>query len=101
MRPAQGRTDDTGALTARTIAVSAPTNGACQGGFGGRAARRGPQRRRGLEHRGSRECLTVTDRPRTTVAGAGLLAVLLAAGGVYTASASTGTQRPRTTAPPS
>ena len=33
---AQGRTDDTGALTARAIAVSAPTNGTCQSGFGGR-----------------------------------------------------------------
>ncbi|GAA2742461.1 hypothetical protein GCM10009868_12520 [Terrabacter aerolatus] len=33
---AQGRTDDTGALTARSIAVSAPTNGTCQSGFGGR-----------------------------------------------------------------
>lgn len=33
---AQGRTDDTGALTATTLAVSAPTNGSCLGGFGGR-----------------------------------------------------------------
>ncbi|GAA2479225.1 DUF5666 domain-containing protein [Terrabacter carboxydivorans] len=33
---AQGRTDDTGALTARAVAISAPTNGTCQSGFGGR-----------------------------------------------------------------
>lgn len=40
---AQGRTDDTGALTATSIAVSAPTNGGCLGGFGGRGfGGRGP-----------------------------------------------------------
>lgn len=33
---AQGRTDDTGAMTARTITVSAATNGTCESGFGGR-----------------------------------------------------------------
>jgi hypothetical protein len=33
---AQGKTDDTGALTATTIAVSPAVNGACPTGFGGR-----------------------------------------------------------------
>jgi hypothetical protein len=33
---AQGKTDDTGALTASTIAVSPAVNGACTTGFGGR-----------------------------------------------------------------
>lgn len=32
---AQGTTDDTGAVTARTITVSKPVNGACTSGFGG------------------------------------------------------------------
>jgi hypothetical protein len=38
---AQGRTDDTGALTASAVAVSAPTNGTCVTGFG-RGNRQGP-----------------------------------------------------------
>lgn len=33
---AQGRTDDTGALTAISIAISAPVGGSCQTGLGGR-----------------------------------------------------------------
>jgi len=33
---AQGATDTTGALTAKSIAVSQPVNGTCSAGFGGR-----------------------------------------------------------------
>lgn len=44
---AQGRTDDTGALTAASVTVSAPTKGTCQTGFGrglgaGQGAGNGP-----------------------------------------------------------
>lgn len=38
---AQGKTDDTGALTARTIAVSPAVDGTCTTGFGGRGAGQG------------------------------------------------------------
>ncbi len=68
---AQGRTDDTGAVTARTIAVSAPTNGTCVSGFGGRGLGGGGRgtsggggggggwpRRRPHEHRRNRQRLT-------------------------------------------